>query len=253
MPMNNRLLRPMTTGFNPRSIAGLKLWLDVANNSSMTFNGSTVSQINDLSGNGFHATQGTANNQPTYQATGFNNKPTLLFDTTDSVISSATIADYFLTPTTSPMFCVVAAVYMPTFANSGTIVFGSDAQEGGRLFFASHFGGASMIYDTVNVSGGRLTAGSQTDAGWTTPHIMSVFRNGATMSVRRNGVEIAGKTNASGNYTATTAKLQIGKCDGAGLNQMYVSEWLTYAAALTTSQLQAAERGLGKKWGVVVA
>jgi len=65
MPMSPRLLRPRATGFNPKSISGLKLWLDVANTSSLTFNGSTVSQVNDLSGNGFHATQGTANNQPT--------------------------------------------------------------------------------------------------------------------------------------------------------------------------------------------
>lgn len=250
MGMNPRLLRPRASGFNPRSIPGLKIWLDVANTASMTFNGSTVSQINDLSGNGFHATQGVANNQPTYSATLFNGRPGLNFDTTDSLTSSATIADYFLTPTTSPAFCVIAAVYMPLIASSGGIVFGSDSQTNGRVLFTSHFGSSALFLDTVNVSGGRLASGSQTDSGWTAPHILTAFRNGATMSVRRNGVEIAGKTNASGNYTATTAKLQIGKCDGAGSNIMYVSEWLTYAAELTTSQIQAAERGLARKWGV---
>lgn len=253
MAMSPRLLRPMATGFNPKSISGLKLWLDAANTSSLTFNGSTISQMNDLSGNNFHATQGTANNQPTYQATGFNGKPTLFFDTSDSVTSSATIADYLLTPTTSPTFVAVMACYMQTLANNGSIVFGSDSQTNGRVYFSSHFGGSTMIYDTVNATGGRLSAGGQDDTGWTTPHILTVYRIGAVMSVRRNGVEIVGKTNASGNYSSTTAKLQIGKCDQASFNQMYVSEWVSYASGLSSSQIATIERGLGKKWGVTVA
>jgi hypothetical protein len=241
------------TGFNPTSISGLKLWLDVANTSSLTFNGSTVSQVNDLSGNGFHATQGTANNQPTYQAAGFNAKPTLFFDTTDSITSSATIADYFLTPTTNPTTVLVMACYMPTLELSGTIIFGSDAQANGRVFFNSHFGSSLFLFDTVNTSSGRLSAGSQTNDGWTAPHIMTAYRIGAVMSLRRNGVEIVGKTNASGNYSATTAKLQIGKCDGGGNNQMYVSELVAYSSALSAGDISKAERGLGKKWGVNVA
>jgi len=72
------------------------------------------------------------------------------------------------------------------------------------------------------------------------------------MSVRRNGVEITGKTNASGNYSATTAKLQIGKCDGGNFNQQYVSEFVAYGAALTATQISAVERGLARKWGVTL-
>ena len=253
MPMSPRLLRPRATGFNPKSISGLKLWLDVASTSSLTLNGSTVSQINDRSGNGYHATQSTANNQPTYQATGFNSKPTLYFDSTDSITSSATIADYILTPTTSPTMVLVMACYMPTLANSGNIVFGSDAQANGRVFFSSHFGGSTLYFDSVNASGGRLGITGQSDTGWTTPHIMTVYRIGATMVVRRNGVEVGSKTNASGNYATTTAKLQIGKCDGAAVNTMYMSECVVYASALSASQITTIERGIGKKWGVSVA
>lgn len=253
MAMSPRLLKPRATGFNPKSIAGLKVWLDAASLSSLTFNGSTVSQVSDLSGNGYHATQGTANNQPTYQAAGFNSKPTLSFDTTDSLLSSATVADYFLTPATSPTMVLVMACYMPTVASSGGVVFGSDAQANGRVYFNSHLSGTSTTFDTVNASGGRLLFAGQSDTGWTAPHIMTVYRIGATMSVRRNGVEIGGKTNASGNFASTTAKLQIGKCDTAGANNMYMSECVVYAAALSALQIATIERGLGKKWGVTVA
>jgi len=253
MPMSPRLLRPRAPGgFNPRTLPGLKIWLDAGNSSSLTFNGGDVSQMNDLSGNGFHATQSTGANQPTLVSNGFNGKPTLDFDPTDSLVSSATIADYFLTPTTNPTFVLVMACYMPTIANSGGIILGSDSQAVGRVFFSSHFGGVSLIYDTVSGAAGRVTAGSQTDTGWTTPHILTVLRNGATMSVRRNGVEVAVRTNASGNFTATTARLQIGKCDGAGSNVMFLSEMLAYASALSASQIAAAERGLAQKWGVTI-
>lgn len=253
MSMSPRLLRPRATGFNPKSISGLKVWLDASANSSLTFNGSTVSQVNDLSGNGFHATQTTANNQPTYQATGFNGKPTLYFDTTDSILSSATIADYFLTPTTAPTFTLIMACYSPLASDAGTIAFGSDAQANGRVLFSNNFGftAGNHLFDTANASGGRLTASITQPTA--VPHIMTFYRHGASMAFRVDGVTLASKANASGNFAVTSAKLQIGKCDAVSLNYMYMSEACVYAAALSASDLAKAERGLGKKWGVSVA
>jgi len=253
MPMSPRLLRPRASGFNPKSIAALKVWLDASSASSLTLNGSTVSQINDLSGNGFHATQGTANNQPTYQATGFNGKPTLYFDTTDSILSSATIADYFLTPTSAPAFTLIMAAYSPLAASGGQIAFGSDAQANGRVLFSSNFGGSAgnVLFDTVNASGGRINqVVTQPTAA---PHIVTIYRHGASMAFRVDGVTLVSKSNASGNFTATSAKLQIGKCDAVTANVMYMSETVVYAAALSSSDVAKAERGLGKKWGVSVA
>ena len=69
------------------------LWLDADSPSSITLNGSTVSQWNDKSGNGRHATQATAANQPAYSATGFNGKPAVAFDgINDYIVTNA--ADY---------------------------------------------------------------------------------------------------------------------------------------------------------------
>ena len=249
MGLSPRLLRPRATGFNPKSIIGLKLWLDAANTSSLTFNGSTVSQMNDLSGNGFHATQGTANNQPTYQATGANGKPTLFIDSTDTLTSTATVADYVLTPTTNPITTIMYVGYMPTIANSGNISFGSDNHSNGRFFFHLFYGGFSMIFDAANASGGRLAA-SLPESDFTSPVVLTVLRHGATMQLRRNGVTVASKTNASGNYSTTTAAFRVPE---AVTNQQYFSELLAYQAALSDSQIAIVERGLGKKWGITVA
>jgi hypothetical protein len=57
MPMNPRLLRPIATGFNPKSIANLGMWLDASSDGSLTLNGNTVSEWRDLSGNGRHVAQ----------------------------------------------------------------------------------------------------------------------------------------------------------------------------------------------------
>jgi len=56
------------------------LWLDADDASTITLNGSTVSQWNDKSGNGRNAVQATAANQPTYNSTFLNGKPALVFD-----------------------------------------------------------------------------------------------------------------------------------------------------------------------------
>lgn len=67
----NKLWTPAELG------ASLALWLDADDASTITLNGSTVSQWSDKSGNGRNATQGTAANQPTYTASGLNGKPVL--------------------------------------------------------------------------------------------------------------------------------------------------------------------------------
>ena len=53
------------------------LWLDANDTSTITLNGSTVSQWNDKSGNGRNAVQATAANQPTYSTAVLNGKNVL--------------------------------------------------------------------------------------------------------------------------------------------------------------------------------
>ena len=70
----------------------LALWLDADDSSTITLNGSTVSQWRDKSGNGRHASQATVAKQPAYSATGFNNKPRILFDGIDDTLAIASTA-----------------------------------------------------------------------------------------------------------------------------------------------------------------
>ena len=64
--------------------SSLALWLDADDFSTITLNGSTVSQWDDKSGNGRHASQATLSSQPTYTANGLNGKPAILFNGTST-------------------------------------------------------------------------------------------------------------------------------------------------------------------------
>lgn len=69
-PLRRRIQTAMQQGggaaaWTPASIAGLKVWLDMTDAASVTV-ATGASQINDLSGNGNHATQATGSKQPVY-------------------------------------------------------------------------------------------------------------------------------------------------------------------------------------------
>ena len=67
-----------TTPWSPVALgSALSLWLDAADASTITLNGSTVSQWSDKSGNGRHLAQSSAALQPAYVTTAINSKPTV--------------------------------------------------------------------------------------------------------------------------------------------------------------------------------
>lgn len=79
MPMNPRLLRPTPTGFDLRRLSGLVQWYDAADQSTMTLNGSTVSEWRSKVG-GVAVSQATAAAQPTLTTGYYNGRSALTFD-----------------------------------------------------------------------------------------------------------------------------------------------------------------------------
>lgn len=74
----SRARRPWT----PAQLPNLALWLDAADASTITLNGSNISQWNDKSGNERNATQATAAYQPVYTVNAINGKAALRFAST---------------------------------------------------------------------------------------------------------------------------------------------------------------------------
>lgn len=65
--------------------ASLSLWLDADDASTITLNGSTVSQWNDKSGNEYHFAQAIAANQPVYSTGALNGKNVISIVSSDSL------------------------------------------------------------------------------------------------------------------------------------------------------------------------
>lgn len=89
MAMNPRLLRPRASGFNLTSLSGLVQWYDAADQSTMTLNGTTVSEWRSKVG-GVAVSQATAGAQPTLTQNYYNGKSALTFDGGD-FLSNATL------------------------------------------------------------------------------------------------------------------------------------------------------------------
>jgi hypothetical protein len=94
MAMSPRLLRPRATGFSPKSISGLYLWLDGSDSSSVTLNSGNVSQWRDLSGGGRHFSQATSGAQPAYTSAGQNGKNCLTFDGSRRLVSDLAASNW---------------------------------------------------------------------------------------------------------------------------------------------------------------
>ena len=85
------------------------VWLDAADATTITLNGSTVSQWTDKSTNGYVFSQGTAANQPTLISSGLNSKNTISWGGNDKLDSTANAATWkFFNDGTNYLFCMVA-------------------------------------------------------------------------------------------------------------------------------------------------
>jgi hypothetical protein len=233
MAMSPRLLRPRATGFNPKSISGLQLWLDASDASSVVLNGSTVSQWSDKSGNGRNATQGTANNQPTFSAAARNGRSVLSFDgSNDSLLTSSF--------SISQPFTIALVGKINSTAANGNF---SDGGTSGRaaVFFTTGNGGQWATFAGVAISGGV----ANTD--W---HVFHAHFNGSSSSLYVDGASVASGNAGTdgfnglriGGYTASIALL-----NGS------IAEMYCYSGQSTADSRSKITQGLAKKWGITVA
>lgn len=245
MSMNPRLLRPRATGFTPKSIAGLALWLDASQPSSITLNSGNVSQWRDLSGNGRHATQETALNQPAYNTNPLNGRGTINFTTSSSLSGS------YVAVTDHSLFVVCR--------------FGSGSNSVGRLFTlaaaatnditAPPFipilrGNPSLEQIQTFVAGSFVAGRAITYNDW---FIASSIYSGTTVSNRVNGgSENTGTGSISGN---AYARYGIGTGFGGTAPAIVgdVAEYIAFSRAISSTERIAIQSYLSRKWGVAVA
>jgi hypothetical protein len=238
MGMSPKLLRPRASGFDPRSISGLALWLDAADGSSlyttdagpvtavsapteisgcalwldaddlnsMTLSGSNVSEWRDKSGAGSPAaSQAVSANRPQRAASSLNGRATIEFDDADSLVfgSSTAAFNYLHNATGATMF----VVWKPaTTSNPDTIRY--------------------LFNNTNNASG---------NTG------VSIFMDDRSSASRNNSLQFTASRGVSGN---TTSSLSQNDFFTAANSFCIMSVVMDNANATAASRLLARQNGV---------
>lgn len=246
MSMNPRLLRPTASGFDPRRIAGLRLWLDPSQASSVTLD-TGISQINDLSGNGNHATQSTGADQPTYTNTR-NARSVMTFNGTSQnlVFASGAVMNLPLSA-----FCVILT---PTSANATRYIIArqNSGTNGGVLVRQHDFPVERLEINVIDAASPFPSASIARGSGW---GILEATATTSDATVARNGGASVVTSGISGFSNDATMAARIGRRPDAasGYWDSQIAEILVYGRDLTTAERSRIRTYLSKKWDIAVS
>jgi hypothetical protein len=268
-----------TAAWTPADLgASLALWLDAEDASTITLNGATVVQWDDKSGNGRHVTQPAAANQPSYETTGLNGKPTIKVPTEAQFLSLADANPTFgatdlSTAVPGDLFTVFSVgeggdgtgAVQASAGRAGVLV-----GKGGGLANAGTFGLALATHDSndtplapprwVAQLSGYASQGVQNIPNWTpgalsTPAVVGVVWDGTVATATLNGAPFANSGAPYNSPNQNSAFRVGGMGQGAtgisstGGGNTKTSETIICDAPLSTADRQKLEGYLAWKWG----
>jgi hypothetical protein len=221
-------------GFDPRAIVGLRIWLDGADQSSMTTNGSTVSEWRDKSGNGLHAAQATASSQPTFSANQIGGRPALVFGS-----GGVKFMD-------TPSFSSLQPVTFFIVTRKDNTAQANVLDSGGNQSL-----GRQYLFGTTNIEYGGTGAVITTSTPFgTSPRAITMRLNSTSSFLRVNGVQSA---NVNGGTSGVGTGYRIGAFNSASSGLVgAIGEILVYGT-VSAQEIFAIERYLAFKWSITVA
>jgi hypothetical protein len=244
MGMNSRLLRPLATGFNPKSISGLLAWYDASDAASVTLNGSNISQLTDKSGNSRNATQSTFVQQPASVAAVQNGRSICRFNGTSrndelvvSIPMTSAVTLFWLgTPTTGKndtyLVCGSGSGGKPSLISR--YLLGSPSVRRDYAYFG---GGGDVAVIATSASGFSVVAYTLVDGGSTIGYINGTQTVTYTQSGTMSGLNI----------------IRLGSTGSSAYANADLGEFLVWNRVLSTAERQRVERYLGRKWNIAVA
>ena len=229
--------------WTPANLTGLALWLDANDASTITLNGSTVSQWRDKSGNGRHASQATAANQPTYSATGLNGKSTLTFDGLNDTLKT-TIPS--LANQNNMSFLGVTQILTRKYG----VFLGSGMNETADVRWGL-FGQGNLSSDGIGWGGpiSNLPLGNGSLVPINTPYQAVYTKTPTQWQILLNGSTISTVSDTS--FPKGTYSLYIGaERDAAYVANALASEIIIIGGILSTTDRQRLEGYLAWKWAL---
>lgn len=244
MAMNPRLLRPLATGFNPKSIAGLALWLDASDTSTIT-KSTGASEWRDKSGLGKAFVQATGNDQPSTGTETMNGLNVLRFDGSNDFM---TATDPFMTGTGNGLpfsvfivqRIIAATNFGMTYTNGNGFEIRQDSTNG-KVQVVDGFSTQIGLFNSSSVGVDDI--------------LTFIFPSGAANNLfYQRGTQLALLSNPTTKPSTTTSTHTIGRRTGGVLPvNARIAEIIAYNAQVSDSQRKAVEKYLGKKWGITVA
>lgn len=231
--------------FTPTSIAGLQLWLDgsdittlftdSAKTTPVTSDGDVVGAWADKSGNGNDVLQTTTANKPLYKVNIKNNKSALLFDG---------ISDYLVnafTQLSQPYNVIIVAQMNASIVNNGVSAYLFDGNDvtNRNLIFKD----ASGTPDCWSIYAGTPIQDGDCNSNW---NVYFTLFSGVSSDLRINGTSVvsgdAGSNNLDGitiacNYLTTSIFFKG-----------YIAEILIYDPSISDANRSLLENYLNTKW-----
>ena len=260
MGMSPRLLRPLASGFNPKSISGLALWLDPTDSTSYTI-ATGVSELRDKSGNEKHFTQSVGNNQPTLATIG--GRTAISFDgSNDHLFTTATL----FTGNSSYTFF---QVFEGTFPGNATALFthrtaagGADTNDISVALSANQ--GSSWSFGTLRTRTSSTRSGStvNSDQRFDSVDVSGIGAISLVGSFSSSPTSTAFFRGTAANSSAGTSTLvgvvgmSLGCRNNATKDLFYLGkmgEVLAYTRELSTAERRRVESYLARKWGYTTA
>lgn len=223
--------------FSPDDIAGLQLWLDASDETTITASSGAVSQWDDKSGNGNHVSQGTAAAQPTTGTRTLNAQNVIDFDGTDNMRSLTSVG------VPQPWTSFVAVRWD---AGGGTAPYAIADRTG--------FDGLVSLLNTDDI---RMFAGSNfqfaTSITLDAPHVVAAVYNGASSVGAIDGSATTGNPGTNLWNLIRLGSSGSSPGDSSGTLDGFIAEVLVYDSALSTADRETVESYLASKWGVTLS
>ena len=240
MAMNQKLLRPKASGFNPKSIAGLSLWLDAADSSTITIS-TGVSVWADKNGNGRNAAQATGGKQPAYTAT-INGKNVVTFQGTDDTMQIGANAAFNANSQT-----IIVVSKQASSANQA-LWYKADSNSAVGVIMRYRAGTSFWPYQKNDGLAETLATNSNTN---TNANVYATVLEPANQAGFVNGAPVATATVTTG-YDNNSGPWLGSRRDVGEYLAGDIAEVLHWNRALSASERSTVERYLGRKWGITV-
>ena len=236
MPMNNRLLRPRASGFNPKSIAGLFAWWDATDSSTYTLSTGVSSWRDKVAGTA--ATQDVGANQPLLST--INGKTAFVYEQGDLLMASG--LSYSITAQST-----FAVVQVDTATGFGRIVAQESETENANYLALLLTNPPAFTMGSYFAGGFRSGVGITQSAGL----IGESHHNGTAVTCVANGTS---GVSFSAALSFTPTKIALGNSAAAGASLIgKIGEVLIWNRAMTATEIVTVRKYLSKKWGIVVS